>query len=424
MIRKLAIVCIPVIVYFGVPLLAMGAGFVPEGMAQKGMAQEGNETEGTDAKETNAEGAVSEGTGSGDADANALCSTAMEVIEKNLAAVGGIERLRAIESLIIEGEVEEVAPPPKRKKTLHLNKPALLKEEGLFSVIVFDGEKARKETRGKSVALEEADVDELRYRAGFVHNAYSLLNWEAHFEKAELKGIKRYGPIKQYVLLFPDAQNGRDFVVYIDSKTFLIDRIVFIVRHSKAKTLKVVNRLRDYKSFDGIMMPTFIIFDRVGWKAVPSQFQIHEVRINPEINDKIFEKMEISLGRVTRSNGSLQGEVMGKMEEGYILTNFRISDMADINVSDRSVVRLEVGGKSREVTFLADVQSAMGKIKKNEIYLCRYPVVDYPRMILISLATDLEEAIPCNVGDTLLLTKSGQAGEHRLKRKIQGDENE
>ncbi|MFH2001375.1 MAG: hypothetical protein ABIK28_16960 [Planctomycetota bacterium] len=339
------------------------------------------------------------------AEVKAQCTTAIEVIERNLEAVGGREKIRTIESLIIEGELEGVDPPPRRKVTLYAKKPDRLRQEGLFSVTVFNGKGFVNESKGMPVPLTESDEDELRYRIGFIHNSFTLLKWEPLFSKAELKGIKRYGPVEQYVILFPDGQNGHDFVAYIDSETFLIDRIVFLIRHAKAKTLKVVNRLREYQRFEGIMMPTFIIYDRVGWKALPSQFQVRRVTVNPGLEDALFESPEIRLGFATRDGNRLNCEVMGKTEEGYLLTNARDDDLSALAIHDHERVRLDVAGRTVEVTYLQTIQAGAGKIDRNEIYLCRYPGLDYPRLILISLAKNVEQEIPCRVCDALVLSR-------------------
>ncbi len=81
-------------------------------------------------------------------------------------------------------------------------------------------------------------LEGMRYRLGFYHNAFSLLNWEQYFDTAELAGVKDYGLARQYELRFPGAENGHDLRVYVDAESMLIDRLVYLKSQEGAGLLK------------------------------------------------------------------------------------------------------------------------------------------------------------------------------------------
>ena len=131
------------------------------------------------------------------------CKTAQEVIERNLAALGGEGRLRAVKAMTIKGTTGSALLTGGQDVTLYLQKPDMMKQEGLFQIYLYDGWRVIFNNGGSKSALAGTDLEEYRYRLGFYHNCFSLLKWEESFPSAVLEGVKRYGPARQYVVRFP-----------------------------------------------------------------------------------------------------------------------------------------------------------------------------------------------------------------------------
>lgn len=330
--------------------------------------------------------------------------TAQEALNRNLAAVGGADKLRNLDSLILNVVMGSALVTPSEKATLYLKKPNLIKQEGLFRAILFTKEKQVINTGEKKIKISGENLENMAYRAGFYHNGFSLMKWEKFFPTAVLEQVKDYGLTKQYKIVFPKGENHRDLIVYLDANSFLIDRLVYEVKVEKVGHLKIVNRLRDYKDFEGIKLPTRLVFDKVGWEANPTQFLIKEVKINPEIPDALFASAEVDFGHLTREENRVTGQIRGDMD-GVVLTNLREKEMAYLKIKNKDWVRIKTNETEMKVKYLDNIQRNATEIKPKEIYLCRYFVLTYPRLILMAPGVDVSKEIPCEAGDPLICSK-------------------
>lgn len=353
--------------------------------------------------------------------------TAREIIEKNLKAVGGAEKIRAIDTLKVHCLSGSALLPATEETTLYLRKPDTMKQESLYRIMLCKDGRISFNAGGTRRTLSKGNIEGVNYRRGFYHNAFSLLNWESCFPSVKLAGKKDYGATSQYVLTFPAAESGRDLIAYIDTKTFLIDRLVYTITQEGAKQLNVVNRLRDYKEYGGILMPTRLVFDKVGWEESPRQFVIRDVEVNPEIDDAIFESDEIDFGELTCTKGSVIGEMRGTSED-TILTNIALEDLAKIGVKELDWVRMTAGDASIEARVLKNIQASARVLKHDEMYLCGYPISGYPRLMIMSLGLVVQEQIPFVQGGkltvTLLEAKSEGTGETDTNNPSTGDDDE
>jgi hypothetical protein len=331
------------------------------------------------------------------------CATALEVIEKNLQAVGGRDRIQSIQSMIVKGATGSALLPPSEEVTLYLKKPDHFKQEGAFRVVLCSGDRFLANTGGTQAPISGGSLDELNYRIGYYHNGFSLLKWKDYFPTAELEEIKKYGPTEQYQIRLPAAEGGRDLIAYIDADTFLVDRLVYNIRQAGAGFLQVVNRLRDYQDFEGIQIPTRLVYDKVGWEVSPSHFLIREVNFDPELDENLFENADIDFGTVVCGADQVQGEIRGVMN-GTLLTNVTLEDLTSMNIQHTDWVRLQVGDIKMEVKVLDNIQRSATEIKPDEIYLCTYPISGYPRLMLMAPSVDVEAKIPCKKGDALILS--------------------
>jgi hypothetical protein len=332
-------------------------------------------------------------------------TTAQEIIARNLDAVGGAEKIRGIRCMTIDGLTGSALLPPTEEVTLYLEKPDKMRQQGLFRIILCRDGKVFYNNAGQQNELTGDALDGLNYRVGFYHNAMSLLKWEDAFDTVQLEGKKRYGPSEQYVLRFPQAVNGHDMRAYIDAKTFLIDRLVYRIRQEGAGTVQVVNSLRDYKEFEGIKIPSRVVYDKVGWEEGPSQFVLNDVKVNPKLEESLFESAEIDFGVVTWEGNTVTGEIMGIMN-GSLLTNITLEEVTGHGIEILSWMDLTVNDTQLKVKVLENIQTSASHIKPGEIYLCTYPFSRYPRLMLMAPSVDVSEKIPCKVGDHLILTPS------------------
>ncbi len=342
------------------------------------------------------------------------CRTAREVIKKNLEAVGGVEHIRAVESLVLKGASGSALLPPSEEVTLYLLKPDRLKQVGDFRVVLCDGQRFLYNDGSEESAMTGGTLEGMRYRLGFYHNAFSLLKWEAYFDTAELTGVKEYGLSRHYELRFPGAENERDLMVYVDAETMLLDRLVYLKSQEGAGLLKVVNQLRDWEEHGGLMVPTRIVFDTIGWETSPSHFVISEFLVNEPVDPAIFESASIDFGTVTVGQGRVEGEIYGEMD-GTLLTNVQIEDLAEAGIEQLDWVTFRMGEVEMKMRFLSNIQASAEWIKPEEIYVTRYLISGFPRILLLGWNMDVTQKIPGEKGDvftiTLLEKNDNEAGQ-------------
>jgi hypothetical protein len=185
----------------------------------------------------------------------------------------------------------------------------------------------------------------------------------------------------------------------------LVDRIIFFVREEGIGKLKVVNRLRDYREFGGILFPTRLLYDKVGWEEAPSQFVIREVEINPPLDDGIFSSAEIDFGQVVRGEDELQGEVFGQLS-GSVLTNLSSADLEALGIEHGDLLELRWTGGMLGVKYLENIQLSAAEIGPGEVYLCGYPASGFRRLMLMAFDVDVTEQMPVEKGTTLTVARS------------------
>jgi len=307
--------------------------------------------------------------------------------------------------LIIRGTFGSALVPATKEVTVYLEKPDRMKQESLASVILCSAERKIFNSGDRGGDLTGENLQEMEYRIGFYHNAFSLLKWEPFFHQAELLGLKDYGGMRLYLIRLPSAQKGHDLLVYIDADTFLVDRLAYILDTEEVGGLTMVNTLRDYQRFGGLLFPTRVVYDKVGWEVGPNHLVIRDIEIDPVIDGSVFESAEVDFGAVVVSGDRVEGEVRAVLD-GSILTNVRPADLESINAQVTDWLDLSLGEMTLQVKLLDNIQASAALIKPEEIYLCRYPFSGWPRLMIMSMGQDVLQRIPCGPGDRFFVEKS------------------
>ncbi len=63
-----------------------------------------------------------------------------------------------------------------------------------------------------------------------------------------------------------------------------------------------------------------------------------------------------------------------------------------------------MGEMQMKMRFLSNIQASAEWIKPEEIYVTRYLISGFPRILLLGWNMDLMEIIPCRKGDTFTIT--------------------
>ncbi|MHC4944292.1 MAG: hypothetical protein ACYTG7_14855 [Planctomycetota bacterium] len=336
--------------------------------------------------------------------------TAREIIDRNLAATGGEERLRAVQSLSMEGKQGSIImTPPPEDVTAYFKKPHHFKMKSGFQIVTYDGEEVLICTGEEPKPITGPDRADLEFRIGMAIHCFSLLNWEPFFEQALFAGRKKYGSHEEYILKFPKTVNGEDLDVHIDAKTFLIDRVVYMAPHSKLESLKTVYRFRDYKEVEGIQLPHYFCLDKVGWGmgGEGTHVEVQSYALNPELDDGFLKDMSLDFGHLACKDDCIEGEVCGDYF-GFMQTSIRDGDLTAFGVKDKEWIEISVGDNKVKARYIADVMAtAMAQeLNTEEIHFFRHPRSGYPRLMLISQTVPADQIIAFEKGDRITLTKT------------------
>ena len=275
------------------------------------------------------------------------------IIDKYFDALGGKELIEAVENLVIGGYYGNVFLVRGDSMTLYLKKPLSLRRESYGRVITYDGKIGYMNSFGELKEAERDYLTSLRYYAGFFHNCFSLIKFGDSLDKAKYLGERRLGPQNEHVISIP--HEGTDYEIHILADSYLIDRIVFPFGDPKQGT-RMVNSLKDYKEFNGVLMPTVLTFDIVGREAAPMKLEVINVNMPESLPDSLFEKPDIRIEPPTIEGGVMTGFVYDNVD-GNILTNARREHMEELGIEPGEFVTFEVEGRTMSVRYVENIHT-------------------------------------------------------------------
>src|SRR6516165_10503167 len=218
-----------------------------------------------------------------------------QIIERNVAARGGLERWRAVGTMVWVGHIESAhAPVPNMRFTLEQQRPNKTRFEadarGQRTVRVFDGTqgwKLRAAQHGGRPDAQPFAAEELKFaRAGQGIDG-PLIDSAAKGNLVTLEGLDEIEGHTAYRLEVRLFAGERDRL-WIDAKSFLDIRCDRVVDGPTGLPRKVVSLLyRDYKTFKGLKMPS-IIETSGDAHSPPDRMVIERVLLNQPLDSWAF----------------------------------------------------------------------------------------------------------------------------------------
>jgi len=253
-----------------------------------------------------------------DASSSAAKLTAEQVIDKNVAARGGLQAWRAVKTLSMSGKLDaggnesptravqgvktEGVQLPKRPTEqaqlpfrMELKRPRKSRLEldfrGQTAVQVYDGINGWKlrpflnrhevepytPEEMKAVALQ-ADLDG------------PLVDYAAKGTKIQLEGTEKVEGNDTYKLKLT-FQGGQTQHLWVNATTFLETKIEGAARKLDGKYHPVEVYYRDYRRIDGLMIP-YVLETKVQGVTQTEKIEIEKVDVNPPVEDARFAKLQ------------------------------------------------------------------------------------------------------------------------------------
>jgi hypothetical protein len=266
--------------------------------------------------------------------------SAAEIVEKNVAARGGLQAWRAVRTLSLEGKMGAggnqratlATPTPPRKpgerpgvpipQKAYMRRPVEefqlpfvmelarshkmrleLQFKGQTAVQVFDG------TQGWKVRpflnrseVEPFSVEEMKLAAMQADLDGHLVDYAAKGTRLELVGMEKVEDRDTYKLRLT-LRSGQAFHVWIDAQTFLETKMEGQPHRMDGVYHPAEVYFRDYREVNGLQVP-FVLETRVlpvgrtalGVKDAPvpaEKITIEKVVVNPKLDESVFAKPQL-----------------------------------------------------------------------------------------------------------------------------------
>ncbi len=263
--------------------------------------------------------------------------SAADIVQKNVAARGGLQAWRAVESLSFAGKLGVGGnqratlgvPIPNRafrpqeydrRPVKEVQLPFLMDLErgrktrielqfnGQTAVQVFDGTNGWKLRPWLNRhVVEPYTADEMKIASSQADLDGFLVDYAAKGTRIEFVGMDRVENQDTYKLKLT-LKSGRSIHVWIDAKTFLEAKIEGQPRRLDGTEHPVEVYFRDYRPVDGLQIP-FVIETRVlpvartvtGLRdspVPPEKMIIDKVVVNPKLDESRFSKPEFGIVEV------------------------------------------------------------------------------------------------------------------------------
>jgi outer membrane lipoprotein-sorting protein len=224
--------------------------------------------------------------------------TASEIVEKNVAARGGLAAWRAVQTLSMTGSMEAGGKEnPALPFMLEMKRPHKTRLEiefaGKSAVQVYDGNHGWKVRPflGRN-EVESFTPDELKAAAFEADLDGILIDYAAKGERIDLVGVEKVNGRDAYHLKVART-GGNTRSVWVDAETFLEAKIEGLPRRLDGKDRPVEVALSDYRPEQGLVVPHVLETTVVGMKkAKPRKITIDSVVVNPGLDESRFAKPE------------------------------------------------------------------------------------------------------------------------------------
>jgi outer membrane lipoprotein-sorting protein len=224
--------------------------------------------------------------------------TAAEIVEKNVAARGGLEAWRKIQTMVWVGHVERAnAPGPRlpfvlQQKRSNKTRFEMTSANQMFTR-VYDGSKGWKLRASGSAKpeLQPYTAEELKYARDEQAIDGPLIDYQAKGVALALEGVDEVDGNKAYRLSLR-LPSGASRHVWVDAQSFLDVKYEHESRTPLGQPGTVSVFYRNYQSIDGLQIP-LTIETRAGTAKVPDKLVIDKISLNPPLDDRMFGKPRV-----------------------------------------------------------------------------------------------------------------------------------
>ena len=225
--------------------------------------------------------------------------SAAEIVDRNVAARGGLQAWRAVQTLAFSGQLEAGGKKnPQLPFVMEMKRPHKSRLEVRFqdqtAFQVYDGAQGWKVRPFLNRNEVEAFTpDEAKLAAAWAELDGPLVDYASKGTKIHVDGIESVEGRDAYRLKLT-LKSGAERHMWIDAKTFLEAKIDGDPRRMDGRLRNVAIYYRDFRRENGLMVPHVLetVVEGVG---TSHRMSIEKVAVNQSLDDKLFAKPQLQV---------------------------------------------------------------------------------------------------------------------------------
>ena len=221
---------------------------------------------------------------------SAFGQTADELLEKNIKAMGGKDKLMALKSMRLTGKMK--MGPMEAPITIVKARPSEMRVD--FTIQGMTGTSAYDGTTGWTLMpfmgnkdpqkMTETQLKDIRVQADFDGPTF---DYKAKGNKVEYVGKVDAEGTPTYKL-HVTTKDGKESNIYLDAETYLVIRTES-TQNVQGQDLEMESTVGDYKTVDGLTMPYSMESHVKGKEGMGGQsITIEKIELNPKVDPAMF----------------------------------------------------------------------------------------------------------------------------------------
>ncbi|MCE7072849.1 MULTISPECIES: outer membrane lipoprotein-sorting protein [Dyadobacter] len=219
--------------------------------------------------------------------ASTFAQTVDEIVDKHVAALGGMDKIKAVNTVITERSLAVQGMEIPTKTILVVGK-SLRNESTIMGnsmVQVVDDSKGwmiRPAQMGGTGEPEDMPADQLKQQIASLDPFGGLVNYKEKGNKVELVGKEKLDKKDVYHLKVT-SKEGTSMDEYLDAETFLVSKVKVDMNGQSGEI-----ELSDYKEVEGVKFPN--IMDITNAQMGTMSFITNKVSVNTPVDSAVFKK--------------------------------------------------------------------------------------------------------------------------------------
>jgi zinc protease len=210
--------------------------------------------------------------------------TGFDVIEDYLKAIGGKEKLEAVEDMSMDMSTEmqgmAISMSMKRKKPAMMSMVVEM-NGNVLNETRFDGEKGYVSQMGQKQPIEGEQAEDTKEQAML----FPEMTYEERGYTAEIVDVDKVNGEDAYKIVVTDPDGDKTTEFYSAETALKLKEVT--VQEGPQGEVTVTNELADYEEVDGILIPRTM--KTIGAMPMPMTMTVGAVKVNEGLSDEEFK---------------------------------------------------------------------------------------------------------------------------------------